>query len=173
MAHEHYLLLANHNEVRYLDMRKWDWSTPIDFDQMRVLKYVYALDADTFYNWMISGVTKHSPKRLQDANAAIEEETDIECINIYQDAVYYVQENAENHAYTIKYKSLTSDEEEDLLTVNPDGKLRILSLAVSEDFIIYDLGSSEYGQNYEYGENVDVRIIWNRHTGKWKSISYK
>lgn len=170
---EHYLLLANHNEVRYLDMRKWDWSTRIDFDQMRVLKYVYALDADTFYNWMISGVTKHSPKRLQDANAAIEEETDIECINIYQDAVYYVQENAENHAYTIKYKSLTSDEEEDLLTVNPDGKLRILSLAVSEDFIIYDLGSSEYGQNYEYGENVDVRIIWNRHTGKWKSISYK
>ena len=140
---------------------------------MRVLKYVYALDADTFYNWMISGVTRHSPKRLQDANAAIEEETDIECINIYQDAVYYVQENAENHAYTIKYKSLTSDEEEDLLTVNPDGKLRILSLAVSEDFIIYDLGSSEYGQNYEYGENVDVRIIWNRHTGKWKSISYK
>ena len=170
---EHYLLLANHNEVRYLDMRKWDWSTPIDFDQMRVLKYVYALDADTFYNWMISGVTKHSPKRLQDGNAAIEEETDIECINIYQDAVYYVQENAENHAYTIKYKSLTSDEEEDLLTVNPDGKLRILSLVVSEDFIIYDLGSSEYGQNYEYGENVDVRIIWNRHTGKWKSISYK
>jgi hypothetical protein len=55
---EHYLLLANHNEVRYLDMRKWDWSTPIDFDQMRVLKYVYALDADTFYNWMISGVTR-------------------------------------------------------------------------------------------------------------------
>ena len=31
---EHYLLLANHNEVRYLDMRKWDWSTPIDFDQI-------------------------------------------------------------------------------------------------------------------------------------------
>ena len=57
----------------------------------------------------------------------------------------------------------------------PGGQLsmRILSLAVSEDFIIYDLGSSEYGQNYEYGENVDVRIVWNRHTGKWKSISYK
>jgi hypothetical protein len=84
-----------------------------------------------------------------------------------------VQKNDEDHAYTIKYKALTSDEEGDLLTVNPDGKLRILSLAVSEDFIIYDLGSSEYGQNYEYGENVDVRIIWNRHTGKWKSISYK
>ena len=170
---EHYLLLANHNEVRYLDMRKWDWNTPIDFDQMRVLKYVYALDADTFYNWMISGVTRHSPKRLQDANAAIKEEEDIECMNIYQDAVYYVQENDENHAYTIKYKSLTSDEEGDLFTVNPDGKLRILSLVVSEDFIIYDLGSSEYGQNYEYEETVDVRVIWNRHTGKWKSISYK
>ena len=166
---EHYLLLANHNEVRYLDMRKWDWSTPIDFDQMRVLKYVYALDEDTFYDWMISGVDEHYPKRLQDGDTAIEEKN-IVCKNIYQDVIYYVQENDVNRAYTIKYKSLTNDDAGELLTAISDEKLEIISLVVSEIFIIYDLGEMD---GYGKVTAVDKRVIWNRHTGETQEIRYK
>ena len=164
---EHYLLLANHNEVRYLDMRKWDWSAPIDFDQMRVLKYVYALDEDTFYDWMISGVDEHYPKRLQDGDTAIEEKN-IVCKNIYQDVIYYVQENDVNRAYTIKYKSLTNDDAGELLTAISDEKLEIISLVVSEIFIIYDLGEMDGKVTA-----VDKRVIWNRHTGETQEIRYK
>ena len=166
---DHHLVLQKARQYYCLNLDKWDWSQPIEVGRMRHL-----LNIDTELFDLYEGVIYGSRYELSD-NAVVlldhqlkvwnEEEKELEkiapdvyCLNVYKGDAFYAQ--SEDDAVSIKYRSFDGESEVELFTINQDENKRIKSLVVSDDFIIYDLGSG----NYEDG--VDMRVIWNRNTGE-------
>ena len=64
---------------------------------------------------------------------------------------------------SIKYKSLESDDEGEVFTVPLKKSCGVVSLAINDNYIIYDIGAySNYGNQHE----VLTRVIRNRQTGE-------
>lgn len=96
-------------------------------------------------------------------------EASVHCVNIYKGDIFFT-EREDDASVCIKYISMEGESEEELFTINldTDANIRVKSLVVSDDYIIYDLGPKEY-----YG-GVDKRVIWNRHTGETQqTIEYQ
>lgn len=83
------------------------------------------------------------------------------CINTYKGNIFYAQRV--DDSVSIKYKSLESDDEGEVFTVPLKKSCGVVSLAINDNYIIYDIGAYS---NYGYEDEVLTRVIWNRQTGE-------
>ncbi len=178
---DHYLVLQKVREYFYMDLDKWDWSQRIEVGRMRHLFNIDVGLAD-LYGGIIYGTGKELPNtviydeqdyelQLYDVEEKVwkEIEASVHCVNIYKGDIFFA-EREDDSSVCIKYISMEGESEEDLFTINldTDANIRVKSLVVSDDYIVYDLGPKEY-----YG-GVDKRVVWNRHTGETQqAIEYQ
>lgn len=179
---DHYLLIASLREIYYVDLDTWDWSKPMQFGNMRRLIGVhYDFDVESnigyFYEDIIYGTGTEEPEHISidgygkqgvhnvsvyDENGEKQRIADhVYCINTYKGNIFYAQRV--DDSVSIKYKSLESDDEGEVFTVPLKKSCGVVSLAINDNYIIYDIGAYS---NYGYQHEVLTRVIWNRQTGE-------
>ena len=193
---DHYLVLQKQTEYYYLDMDTWDWSQPIEVGRMRHLANVRgsydAVRRDRlicFFENVIYGTEKEEPIGVyfessnvlygsdfvylhdlsvydEDAEEKINIAGSVYCLNVYKGVIFYAQKVEDS--ICIKYYSLDDKEKGKLITIDAGADKTVKSLVVSDDYIIYDLGTKKEQ------EAIDTRVIWNRHIGEiQQTISYR
>lgn len=192
---DHYLVIQRQTEYYYLDLDKWDWSQSIEVGRMMHLVNMGCSYEDVrrkeiyFYEDIIYGTGTYEPTGvyfesklygndflyLHNLSVRDKENTgktigiagNVYCMNVYKGVIFYAQKV--DDSICIKYYSLDDKEEGELITIDAGADKAVKSLVVSDDYIIYDLGSKK-----EYYGGVDTRVIWNRNTKEiQQTISYR